>query len=651
MLAVAPIVLALVLGVPYALRWSKSEYHAEASIYVSPTHQKNQQSDKEQMQIPYSTQINQQVLTIRRFDILSETIKRLQRDKGIQWSRPGESDTSAVARLLANLEVRPVPDSYEVVIGVGSDHQDWVAPIVNTIAETYLEKERAEELADRDGRFKAFQEARASIQKSLQQKLDQQANLSASLKVVSVSRAPDDALLANARQALEEAKRKRIEAEARLATMTATAANGKTPLTSAAEESVSTNDVASRTLAVYLMQRSVDLQSKIQGLTPEHPLRQATEKELASINAQLSAVSQAPVRDATTRSLTRLSSEVEQARMLENELQKQVANGSANVAGLARQVQLGEGLSQEIERLRKSLGSVNSLIEMSIQETAPGAARIFAAAQTPLGPLKNNVERNLVGVLALGALLGLALCVAFDQFDQRIRAPWEVQHAVGYEPLGVLIRNDGKNDAFADEQFWRLVNSIRRAVAMNGLRSLVFTPLHLAKNPPNLVANISEALNAYGWKTTIVNTYPHSAKPTKDAEGIQTALTTALAQMDSKPESSISRRDYPGSSSTDRMYDLVLVDGTSLLASSDMEYLGVVCDMTLIVVEAGLATRKELVRGADLLRRISAPSVGVVMTEVDLKHAGAELRDDFAWFNDRHGSESAGKVHAAVGGA
>ena len=661
-LAAAPIILGLVLGVPYALRSAKSEYHAEASIYVTPTYQKNQQSDKEQLQVTYSTLVNQQVLTIRRFDILSDALKRLDRDKNIKWARPGESETSAVARLMASLDVRPVPDSYEVIIGISADRQEWVAPIVNAVAESYLEKQRSEELADRDRRFRAFQVARGSLDKALQEKLDQQSRLSAVLNVVSVYKAPNDNLLAGARQALEEVKRKRIEAETRLAVMTSVGGNGKSALTSSVEDTIS-NDAAIRTFSVYLMQRSVDLQAKIQGLTPEHPLRQSTEKEIAAINSQLASLSQAPVNDMAARLMTKLRVDVDHARLLENELQKQVASGSANVATVARQVQLGEGLSEEIERLRKSLGAVNGSIEMSIQETIPGVARIFSTAQTPLGPLKTGIERMLSLILGAAVLLSLALCVAVDQFDQRIRAPWEVQRAIGFRPLGVLLKKNGDNDAFADEQFWRLVNSIQRSVALHDARSVVFSPLHLAKNPPNLVADIADALNASGLKTTILNAKPHMGKAHTDAEEIKSLAPSDMSNVDSRPEGSIVLRDYSDSNqlarvsagsretmdSLQREYDLVLLDAPSLLVSAEMEYLGVICDMTLIVAEAGKATRKELVRGAELLKRISAPSVGVIITDVNLRSGGAELKEDFKRFQSRHASDPTVEMDSAVG--
>src|SRR5882724_268986 len=73
-LAAAPFLLALLVGVPYALRTSSHEYHAEATIYVSPTYFKNVQSDREQLQVPYGTLVNQQILTIRRYDILREAL-------------------------------------------------------------------------------------------------------------------------------------------------------------------------------------------------------------------------------------------------------------------------------------------------------------------------------------------------------------------------------------------------------------------------------------------------------------------------------------------------------------------------------------------------------------------------------------------------
>src|SRR5271165_5685486 len=136
LLSVFAFLLPFLAAIPF-LRNVPQEYHAETTLYVSPTYFKNILSNREPLQTSYGVLVNQQILTIRRYDVLSEALDRLE-SQGIVWREPRESRRSAVSRLAAQLEVQPISDSYEVSIGLTGRQREWLAPIVNTVATTYL---------------------------------------------------------------------------------------------------------------------------------------------------------------------------------------------------------------------------------------------------------------------------------------------------------------------------------------------------------------------------------------------------------------------------------------------------------------------------------------------------------------------------------
>jgi uncharacterized protein involved in exopolysaccharide biosynthesis len=648
-LAAAPLLLALLVGVPYAFQHARKEYRAEATIHVSPNYFKNLQEERAQIQVSYGRLVNQQILTLGRYDVLAEALKRLE-SKGIVWRNPNESEPEAVARLMTKLDIRPIPDSYEVMIAMNGENQAWLAPVVNTIVDTYLEKERNEEMADRSSRLTTLKEAKTRIDETLQRKLEQQVKLSQQLKVADLDKATpaDDALLTGALQAREAARRKRIEAEAQISIMTSMpAGNSKNALTAQAEEAVA-NDASLHALTTSLLQRSFELRAKIEGLTPVHPLRQATEKELAAINNQLSEMPQGLVQETSSRMLTKLHADVDRARVLETELDKEVAAATSNVQGIAKQVQQAQGLSGEIDRLRKSQSTVNSVMELALEDGPSDYLRVFSSAQAPLAPSKSNLEKTLSGLAALGLLLGIVLCVSVDLIDQRIVAPTDVSRAVGFKPLGLLFDRAPGTEAFSEEHFWRLVNGIQRGVAAHGAKSIVLTPLRFARNPKALITDLSRALSLCGLKTVVVDANPQSSQdltPTGSAEISDHGrpLLGALEQTDSTIPERIKiglRRDPSRVIVLDRamvaelrrQYDVVLIDAPSLLLCADMEFLPMIGDITLIVAEAGDATRSELIQGMDLLKRIGAPGVGVIMSQVHLRKAGRDLNRDFKRF-------------------
>jgi succinoglycan biosynthesis transport protein ExoP len=651
LLAAAPILLALLIGVPYALRSVSREYHAEAAIYVSPTYFKNFQDDREQLQISYATLVNQQILTIRRYDILSEALKRSE-TLGVQWRTPGESEPAAIARLTTALDVRPIPDSYEVVIGLSGSNQKWLAPMVNSIANAYLDREREEQMSDRSSRVEALTTARAKIDEALKSSLDQQSGLSEKLMVANLDKAPpvDDMLLSAVRQAREEARRKRIEAEAQISIMEPPLGGvGKDPLTAIAEETVA-NDSGLRMSTNYLLQRTFELKARIEGLTSEHPLRQATEKEIAGINDQLTQLPRGLVKDASSRLRTKLHADVERARLLESELNKEVEARSSNVRDIAQRVQQAQGLGGEIERLRKSRGTIDSALELAMQDSPARFLRMFSAAEPPIAPSKTSLEKNLGLLAAIAILFSIALCTGMDLFDQRILSPFEVKRAVGFTPLGLLLKPTPGTEAFAQEQFWRLVNGIQREITLQDAKSIVLTPLRFPRNPRNLVADIATALTACGLKTGVIDANPRS----RDDRGlgsltemsalgeipgtIQNTNSPVPTRMEIGVPRESSRVPVVDRSIVDKMtrdYDVVLIDAPALLLCADTEFLTVIGDVTLVVVETGDATRSDLIQATNLLKRIGAQSIGIVMSQLRLGSAGKDIKRDFKRFSSR----------------
>jgi succinoglycan biosynthesis transport protein ExoP len=647
LLVISTLVLTLLAAAPYLLRRAPRVYHAEAAIYVSPTYFKNVQQDREQLQISYSTLVNQQILTLRQYEILRTALQRLE-GQGIQWRMPNESEEAAVARLTKDLDVQHITDSYEVLVGLDGPVRDWVAPIVNTVANTYLEKGKADELADRTDRLNALTMEQANIQTELQRKLDQQSELSQELMTVSLDKATpvDDTLLAGARQAREDARHKRMEAEAQLAIMEASRdAGSKNPLTVFAEEAA-TADPGLQALTTSLLQRRSELSARSEGLTAQHPLRQATEKELNEINDQLAHLRKGLTDDTAARMLVKLHSEVDRSRLIESELDREVQTGASKVLARARQVQQVQGLNGDIDRLRRDQIAISSRVdELRTGEVDSGYLRMFSTAQTPIEPKKSDTKKILGVLLGLAIFLSIALAVAMDWIDQRIVSPDEVKRAIGFPPVGIVLEQVHGTLAFADEHFRRLVNGIQRGMASQEAKCIVLTPLSDGRNSGSLVTDIGRALLARGLKTVIVDANPRngaarvSASPADvlhtDGPSLDARVPARVDMGSTQEISRIPVGSRVGSLLNElrREYDIVLIDTPPLRLSADAEFLASISDITLVVVEAGKATRRELVQGTALLGQIGTPSIGVIMNRVRMRRAGGALKREFKHFS------------------
>jgi uncharacterized protein involved in exopolysaccharide biosynthesis len=658
LLTLGVVVICLLAGAQYVLRHVAREYHAEAAVYVSPTYFKNLQQDREQLQISYPTLVNQQILTIRRFDILREALDRLQK-QGIQWRGPAESEEAAVDRLAGLLDIKYIQDSYEILIGLNGPTPERLAPILNTVTQTYLEKEKQDDMSDRSSRLSALTAEQGTVAVALQQKLDEQAQFAQKLTALNLDKASvaDDALLNGARQALEEAHRKRVEAETQFAILQGAGSkdsSGKNLLSTLAEEEA-TNDVNTRPIINGLLQSTVDLQKSMVGLTPEHPLRKAAEKEIGKIQDQIKQMQKGLTDDASVRLLAKTRADVDRSRLLESELDQEVASYTAKVQSVAKQVQMAQVVSDEVDRLRKQQNAINSQIDaLNMPGDTSGYLRIFSAARTPLAPNKSSSKKLLFVVLGVAIFLGIGAAVAMDLIDQRILSPSEVKRAVGFLPVGIVLEPTPGTMVFAEEQFRRLVNGIQRGLSAQNAKSVVLTPIHHARTPCTLISDIGRVLVSRGLKTAIVDANPLRATDERvRTSGLTDRVTPvdhpfhsngipsddprlpARIEMDASQEVSASPLISRISGLLDELeqaYDVVLIDAPPLGLSADTEFLATIGDITLLVVEGGEATRRELIRGANLLGRIGAPSVGVVMSQVRMSNAGGALNRDFKRF-------------------
>jgi capsular polysaccharide biosynthesis protein len=651
-------------GARYVMKHVPREYHAEASVYVSPTYFKNLQQDREQLQISYTTLVNQQILTIRRYDILREALKRLQK-QGIQWRKAGESEEAAVERLAGALEIKYIPDSYEVTVGLNGKTPEQLAPILNTVTDTYVETEKQEEMSDHTSRLEALAAEQNTVAITLQQKLDQQAQFAQKLTTLSPDKASseDYELLTGARQALEDAHRKRVEAEAQLTILQAKDGSGKNLLSTLAEEAA-TSDPNARPILDSLLQRSADLQKSTQGMTADHPLRQAADKELVEIQRQKSQLQTNLSVEASDRLLAKSRADVERSKLLEKELSQEVADYTARVQGVAKEVQLAQGVNDEVDRLRKQQGLITSEIDaLNMPADSAGFLRIFSAARMPLEPTKSNSNKLLFAVLVGALMMGMGTSVGLDMADQRILAPSEVERAVGFPPLGIVLERTPGTLAFAEEHFRRLVNGLQRGMSAMGAKNIVLTPVRHPRIPSTLITDIGRILVARGLKTAIVDanpcrpdegrinatsrngtgflalTDPHPPEPSGAPDPRLPSRIEMAATKESSPAPLISRISLL-LEELKQEYDVVLIDAPPLEFSADTEFLASIGDITLLVVESGEATRRELTRNASILGTVGARSVGVILSQVCLNQAGSSLKRKFKRFQSLPWSQS-----------
>ena len=213
----------LLLGIPVAWRLGTPKYSATAVIYVSPRFIANLAADGNDQKFDsvsqYREYVEQNVKTINRFDIILEALKRLGGAKA-GWVKPGETLERAAERLQGALIIEEVPDTYQITISLDGKKKVGLAELVNSVADTYLEKAKAEELFGSDQRVQSLTEDLTRVQKEIAQKQSARTALAQELGVSSFTDNdinPYDRLLVTAKEAQSDAQKSAIEADTQLA--------------------------------------------------------------------------------------------------------------------------------------------------------------------------------------------------------------------------------------------------------------------------------------------------------------------------------------------------------------------------------------------------------------------------------------------------
>jgi Mrp family chromosome partitioning ATPase len=638
-------------GVPYVLISGNPTYEAEAILCVSPEIRSDGRAPS-----PPTVAINQEIVSLGRYQVLSEVVQRLQR-AGVPWRKKNEKFQAAVQRMRMALTIHRIPDSDDIAIGISGSKAEILAPVLNTLLETRLEQVTAEVGHTRSQRLNIVARQAAEVETELEQKAKEQEQHSKSLGVVDIGKvheAPDDVLLTEAREALDEARRKRVAAEAQLDVMLDKQSGSPTPAMSTAVDEAVSSDSAMRDLVGTLTQRSLDLRAKIEGLLPTHPLRKSADAELASVDEQLKRLPVDFARNVSRQMEYKLRAEVDRTRRIESEIEQEVREREARVESLSENLQESDNVRVEMERLRARLVALKDrAADYSIAETEPAGLEVVSPAEMPLVPTKGQRKKLAMMLLAIALLVSVGTPIGIDLLNQSILDPMDVERVLGFPPVGLILERSRKVKDFREEHFRRLTSGIQRGIMTQAAKCILFTSVRPHGRCSGVIEEIAGGLVTRDIKTLIIDANAfHSAREvnaTPGKKGLADILSSSVALSEGVQQSNsqLPARIEVGSTKGlahlpliarlhsvieqfSRQYDVILVEAPPLLVSADAEYLAGVSDITLLVVEAGKAKRSELQKAKRVLQRIGVSGIGAILTDVKIDQAGTALRKDFA---------------------
>lgn len=639
----------LVTGVFVVLR-AGTTYTATSYVYVSPTFPSTLASDENKEQDrPYEEYIADEAQTVTRYDILATALQRLAPGT---WQEPGESIGSAVNRLQHSLDIDRVGSTFQITIALTMDNPQKAASVVNAVTAAFVAKAHSEEFYGRDERLSTLRDERTKLQTQLDQRLVEQAKLMNELGVAQVGAADntDNTYDANVKQLndlLAQASEQRMAAEAQLNAYRGDALN-------AVATDSATTDVGLSTLRQNLEIRRAQLMTAMNGLTPTNPLYLQNKAEIDDIDKQLnSSLSTVEGKIADRRRL-QYQAEVNRTRSVEQKVEGQLLAQTHMATSAAPKFQQAKEVGKDIQRLQDSYSAVASRIrDLELESSSPGTIHLSSPAMVPLMPGKNRTLLYALGALIVSFLAGIVAALLADALDPYVYTSADVEHVIGFPPIGVLLDHDDFSSEASGQYLLRLAGGIQHARNSAGARTFLFTATAAESGTTTVVEKLGRQLRNLGLNTlTVAATnidgkiaYARNENPITPSEPgaarysdrpRRVGASDLAVQANGTP--TIGNPIYSGTFVSQILnevkddYDVVLIDASPILISADTEYLARVADGTVLIVQSGRTTRAQLNRAATVLERLDVPGVAVTLNRVSRDHVDPALVRDVEEF-------------------
>jgi polysaccharide biosynthesis transport protein len=283
-----------------------------------------------------------------------------------------------------------------------------------------------------------------------------------------------------------------------------------------------------------------------------------------------------------------------------------------------------------------------------------GGAQLVTPAATPTTPVSPRPTRNVAVGLLAGLVIGVALAFLFEQLDDSIKTKDDVDRTIHAIPtLGIIPAVEGwrsgeartvsleEPTSQASEAYRSLRTSIGFISLDRPLKVIQVTSPSAAEGKTTTIANLAVALTNIGKRVVVVDcdlrrprihsffNVPNDVGftsvllgdvPLSDAVrpvGRRHLMLLASGPLPPNPSELLSSpRTAQILRALQNEADVILVDSPPVLPVTDSAVLSAHVDACLLVMRAGVTTRRQLTRAVEVLQQVASPLVGTVLNGV-----------------------------------
>jgi len=405
----------------------------------------------------------------------------------------------------------------------------------------------------------------------------------------------------------------------------------------------------------------------------------ANNRHLKDMQTQIHALDE-QIQEELQQIVKRANADFQLAQQTESEIRRQFDQQQAAASKLNEKAVQFAVLSREAFSRKKLYDDLYTKLQEANVSAGIKATNITIVdpARVQSIPIRPAPVKNVLMGVLLGMIVGLSIAFTRDNFDSTVTIPSDVENITGRPVIGTIpkvgepvetsrarwLRRGSKTitnevfvpmpiwtlnqpDSITSEAFRALRTSIMLSRAGGGPTTILVTSCMPGEGKTTVTMNLAVTFAQHNKKVIVVDADMRRShisrimyvpnKPglsnviggTRTSEEV-TVHGSYLDKLDILPAGP--RPPMPsemlGSTAFDKLlqelrlrYDIILIDSPPVLLMTDAVVISTKTDATLWVVSAGVITRPQLARAAEIIERNGMPVIGFVVNRLSSKSA------------------------------